>query len=218
MGRPEHGVGHAAHEEGHPGPPPADGRQEFRELWPRGDGRRDQREHLPQTARNQIEQPQTLGPLVDPQALCQAHRGHGQADPVPIREDPQQDQLPEPVEPLGRAGVALVHGQPKGLDQPPVLHARRTRRLAGPAIQAEIQVAPKPPGDAQLAFGDQAHQVDSAAGAVVFVAQLGVRRARGRAQPAVHALEEQAVLDPLPGIFAARSAGVWLVVGAHGLR
>ena len=51
----------------------------------------------------------------------------------------------------------------------------------------------------QPAVADRPHQIDAAAGAVVLVARFDVRRARGRAQAAVDAVEKQLVVDRRAG-------------------
>src|SRR5207248_2447131 len=71
------------------------------------------------------------------------------------------------------------------LDDPAVLDPRRTGRLAGPAVQAELQVLADARPHLEPAVGDRAHQVDPAARTVILVAGLEVRRTARRAQTAM---------------------------------
>ncbi len=102
------------------------------------------------------------------------------------------------MEPVGRFGLAfgrLLHRHAERLDQLAVLHARGTGRLAGAAVEAQLQVPAHFAGQLQAAIGHRAHQIDAAARAVVLVPQLHIRRAAGRAQAAVDAIEKQLVVD-----------------------
>ncbi len=69
MGVAEHGVGHAADEEGHAGPPPPDAGEKPREPGAvRHDGP-DERRHASQPAGNEPKQAQPLGEVIKPHAL-----------------------------------------------------------------------------------------------------------------------------------------------------
>ena len=202
----EHGVGHAADEERHPGAAAADGRQELRQLRARLDRRRHQRDHLPQPAGDELQQAQPLGEAVEAQPLREPHRRHGQPNPVGVGKQLEQDDLAEPVV-ASSASVSfcVLHRQAERLDQPAVVHARGAGRLARPAVEAQLQMPLERPVGFEPAVGHQPHQVDPAARAVVLVAQFGVRRARRRTQAAVDAVEKQVVVDG-----AARAATVRL--------
>ena len=93
-----------------------------------------------------------------------------------------------------------VHRHAERLDELAVLHAGRAGGFAGAAIEAQLQMAANAVVELQLAVGDPAHQVDAAARAVVLVAQLDVRRARGGTQAAVDAVQKQLVVERGAGI------------------
>lgn len=110
--------------------------------------------------------------------------------------------------------VLLLDFDTERFDQPAILHARRAGRFAAPAVEAEIQMSADLVGQFQPAVGDRPHQIDSPARAVVFVAGLQIRRARGGAQTAVDAVQEPFVVDRLPQVVgvARRLIGGW---GCH---
>ena len=62
----------------------------------------------------------------------------------------------------------------------------------------------------ELSVGDTAHQINATARAFVFVARLDVRRACRRAQPAMHAVEQQLVVERGAGIGGTH---VFLMIG-----
>ena len=68
-------------------------------------------------------------------------------------------------------------------------------RLAGAAVEAEVQVIADLGAHRQPAVGHGAHQVDPAARAIVLVASLDVGRAARRAEAAVDAVLVEAVVD-----------------------
>ena len=108
-----------------------------------------------------------------------------------------QDQLLQQARPVVRGGRS-GHRDLERLDDLAVLHAGGAGRLAGPAVEAEVEVLADPLGHGEAAVGDAAHQVNAAARAVVLVAGLDVGRAGGRAEAAMDAVLEEAVVD-LPG-------------------
>src|SRR5262249_58506633 len=91
----------------------------------------------------------------------------------------------------GRAGAGQVFLV--GAEAPAVLHAGGAGRLAGPALQAQVEVFAPLGGQLGAAVGARPPQVDAAAGAVVLVAGLDVGRAGGQAQTAVDGGAERLV-------------------------
>src|SRR5262249_44040822 len=81
-----------------------------------------------------------------------------------------------------------------------VLYAGRAGRLAGPAVEAQVEVAADVGVQVELAVGDGAHQVNAAARAVGLVAQLDVGGTGGGAEAAVDAGEEQRVVDAVAAL------------------
>ena len=79
------------------------------------------------------------------------------------------------------ARLQLGHECAERLDQFAVLHAGRAGRLAGPAIEAEIEVLLDRVVEFELAVDHVAHQVNAAARAIGLVAGFDVGRTRGRA-------------------------------------
>ena len=92
----------------------------------------------------------------------------------------------------------LLDEAPPDVDEPPVLHARRTCRLACAAREAAIEVQLRALRD-RRALEHLLHEVDAPARTVELVAQQVVRRACGEAEAAVHALAQDRV-----GLEAAR--------------
>ena len=71
------------------------------------------------------------------------------------------------------------------------MHARRTGRLARPAIEASEHVLHKRIRDLRAAFVVRAHQIDASARRIHLAAEYAVRRTRGQTQTAVNAVEIQ---------------------------
>ena len=80
-------------------------------------------------------------------------------------------------------------------DQPTVLHSRGTGGLTASAVQTEVQMPCDRLSQLQPTVDDGSHQVNAAAGTIVFVAGLQIGGACRRAQPAVNAVEEEIVVD-----------------------
>ena len=78
------------------------------------------------------------------------------------------------------------------VDQPAVLHARRTRRLAAAAGEAAVEMQLRLRGD-RRALEHLLDQVDAPARAVELVAEQLVRRAGRRAEAAMHARAQDGV-------------------------
>ena len=138
-----------------------------------------------------FEQPQPLGGAEHAQPLQQPHGPQQPPHALGVGEQPEQDQLAEPVERRSIRAVGLLDRQAERLDQPAVADARGAGRFARAAIEAQFQVAAHRGRSAAAAFGHQPHQLDAAARAVVLVAQLGVGRASRRAQSAVDARRQE---------------------------
>ena len=86
MGRAEHGVGHAADEERHPGPLPPHGRQKLRQPRAQFDRRRQQRNHAAQPAGNQLHRPIRSAKSNSPMLLHKPHRHEQLVHPIGIGE------------------------------------------------------------------------------------------------------------------------------------
>ena len=71
-------------------------------------------------------------------------------------------------------------------NQPAILHARRTRRFASAAREAEIQMLDVGRIDLRFARRHLHHLIDAAARRIHLDAQLAIRRAVVQAQAAVH--------------------------------
>ena len=96
----------------------------------------------------------------------------------------------EPLEYAGllAAGRGALERDFEGLDDLAVLNSRGTCRFARAAIKAELEMPPHTGSNLQATVGNRAHQVNSSARAVIFVARLNVGRTARRAEPAVDAL------------------------------
>src|SRR6185437_3357071 len=88
-----------------------------------------------------------------------------------------------------RASDAIIDELAADIDEAPVANARRTRRLATAAGEATIEVELRPGGHFG-AFERLLDEVDAPARPVQLVAEQLVRRARRRAEAAVHARAE----------------------------
>ena len=96
-----------------------------------------------------------------------------------------------------------------------VLHAGRTGRLAGPALQAQIEMLPHLVGQFGSAVGDGPPQIDAAARTVVLVAGFDVGWTRTQTQTAVNAVHEQLVVDVAPELGERRSRPArWFAAGS----
>ena len=131
----------------------------------------------------------------------------------------EQQELLKHIE-RGRNRLPFAHVGAKGLDQFAILHTGRARRFASPAVQAEIEVATNLiiQGKSPVRYG--AHQIDAAARAVRFGAQLDISGTGGGAQATVNAVEEQFVIDARGSAFRhLRRRNRWRRIGhrRHGL-
>ncbi len=208
VGLGEHGVGHAPQEERDPGPPRADRREDGREPRSRARQRREHRLQPPEGWREELGQANPVGEVDRPEPLEQPGRRQGQLDPAGEGEQVVEDQpLEDPGPVAGRCRG--VEGDLEGLDDLAVLDPRRAGGLAGPAVEAEVEVLPDLGRGANPPISDRPHQVDPAPGAVVLVGRLDIRRAARGAEPAVDAVLIQAIgnLRGQPGQVDARPAG-----------
>ena len=89
----------------------------------------------------------------------------------------------------------MFHPNAKWLDQLPILNSRGARRLAGPAIEAKFKMTSNAVIQLELAIGDTAHEINPPARALVLIARFDVRRAGRGAQSAMHAIEQQLVIE-----------------------
>src|SRR5262245_9809181 len=83
----------------------------------------------------------------------------------------------------------------KWFDELAVLHAGGTGGFTGPAIQAQIEVTAHLTIELKPAIGHGAHQVNSSARTVVFIAQLHIGGTSRGAQPTMNAIQEQFIID-----------------------
>ncbi len=137
-----------------------------------------------------LRQPIETGPL------CQSGWGQCEAGAQSGWENVQQQPALQPAERFHRTPrLELGHVLAERFDQFSVLNARWTRSLAGPAIQAEIEMILDRFIQFQLAVNDAAHQVNAAAWAIGFQPVLDVGRTSRRAKSAVDAVENEFVVD-----------------------
>src|SRR5262249_54635450 len=89
------------------------------------------------------------------------------------------------------AGLLVDDCLARRFEQRSVADSRRTCCFACAAAQAEIYVALEARGiGVEPAFGDCAHQEDSPARAVIFIAELLIGRAGGQAEPTMNAAQQ----------------------------
>ena len=131
----------AAGEQGDPRPPLALGRQHLRQpavvrLQPRQHVL-----HLPQRLRQQPEQAELARAAGRGRSVAAAGRAPGPSASRPrVRGQVEQHEPLQPRQRLRRRAV-LAMCDAERLDQLAVLHAGRTGRLAGPAVEAQVEVA-----------------------------------------------------------------------------
>jgi len=118
------------------------------------------------------------------------------------------------MEPIARLGlllaVLLLHGNAERLDQPAILHAGGARRFARAAIETQLQMPAHFRTQLQSTIGDSPHQVNATTWAIVFVAQLDIRRASGGTQPTMYTIEKSLVFD---GGLKVGRRGLWRLLG-----
>src|SRR5437660_4993212 len=89
----------------------------------------------------------------------------------------------------------LGHLNAKRLDKLAVLHARGARGFSCAAIEAQIEMAPYLIVERYPTIGDGSHEIDAPTRAIVLIAEFNVSGASRCAKPAMHAVEEQLVVD-----------------------
>ena len=151
----------------------------------------------------------------DAQPLQHPHGAKHVPQAVGVREQVQEDPAAEEVPAFFHAGVFGFDRLAERFDQPAVLHAGRTDRFARPAVEAQFEVPLHAVGQLGAAVGDQADELDPAAGTVVLVARLQVRGARRRAQPAMDAAEQLVVGDARGQVVVSRLVRVVWAIGVH---
>ncbi len=125
-------------------------------------------------------------------SACANRAGARAAHTARIGKQPEQDPAMKPIVLGRRIEPDLLHRHAEGLDQLAILHARWAGRFAAAAIQAQLQMPPHIVRQRQPAVGHAAHQIDSPARAVVFVAGLQIRGTRRSAKPAMDAIQKPA--------------------------
>ena len=121
-------------------------------------------------------------------ALAERHQVEEGAQPAPLRNNVAQSEALQPA----RRSVAesgLLHPRACLLQQRPVAHARRARRIARAAAEAQERLLHDHVAQRDLPLRQAPHQVDAAARGRGLAACLEVGGAGGQAQPAVHAVE-----------------------------
>src|SRR5207245_1863405 len=117
----------------------------------------------------------------------------------PIRKGKQavENEAVKPVAVLRLAGLrlGLFLRRAEWLDQPSVPDARGTGGFTSAAVEAQVEMFFDFARQFQPAVNDRSHQINPAAGAVVFVSRFKIRRTGRRTQPAVYAVEERFVVD-----------------------
>ena len=110
----------------------------------------------------------------------------------------------------------------KRLNQFAILDAGRARRFARPAVEAQVEMVMNLVIQLQAAVGNGAHEVDAAARAIRFEAKLEVCRASRGAQAAMHAIQEQLIVDAgllrLGGVHRRQRRSTWFSGDAHVAR
>ena len=163
---------HAAGEEADPRVPGSDGRGQCGDLA------------VPTPARGNLdERPQPLRHRRGPADRRQPKHG---AHSVGVGEETEEEPAHEPVS--RRSLELLLDRRSRALDQPVVAHAGRTRRDAGHAAQAAVEVLRDRRVERDRAVEARVHQVDPTTRRVHLLVPQHVRRAGRQAEPAVDAV------------------------------
>jgi hypothetical protein len=194
--RPEE-LGHeAAREERHPTPPGSfGGDHERRAEWVRQRrqhalGPRQRRQEPQQAARSQ----QALQSASLIEAKCSGCRAQH-----PGRADQMAQDQPLKESRRTRARAACVDLGTHALDQIPIAHARRTRRLAGTTGEAEVGLLYHLRIQGDATFGNATHEVDPPAGRAGLASGLLIGGAVRQAESAVYAVQGGRVVDQARG-------------------
>ena len=150
-----------------------------------------------ESLRQQPQQAEFLHEPLHPARLVDAQRAADGAKQPRACEDPAQHHAADPV-PLFRVQDSRAFDvRARLLKHPRVVHARRARRLAREAAEAEIHLVAKRLGEIEPPLGDIPHELDASARAVLFELRRVVSRARRQAQAAMDALREHAEIEIL---------------------
>ena len=101
----------------------------------------------------------------------------------------------------------------KRLDQLAILNTGRASRLAGAAVQAQIEMASHFVVAIQPAIGDRSHQIDSTTRTIVLVPKLDIRRTGCGAKSTMDAIQKQVVVNTRARICFRIGVGGCLVHG-----
>ena len=109
---------------------------------------------------------------------------------IRIGKHPVHDKAVEPAfgSIVAATGFGFLHVDAERFDQAAVLDTGGTGSLAAAAIEAQVQVPLDCIRHFQPTVGHRSHQIDAAAGAVIFVACFQIRWAGRRAESAVDAI------------------------------
>ena len=176
---------HAPGDDGHAAARLAAGRQVLRQAGLVGHAL-EQRVHRgqPRKAGQQAAAPDQA--LQSPAPIATGQAQHG-TEPIGMRQDPEEERR-QPA--LAHRPPAPLHLAPRDLEQRSELHAGRTRRLARPAAETEIEMTRVGRRRLQPALRHRAHQVQAAARRVHLLAEDAIGGALRQADAAVHARAE----------------------------
>ena len=133
------------------------------------------------------EQPQNA------EALQHQQRAQQHAQPLRMREDPRDQRAPPAIE--QRPPVMLLDKRARCFDEVAVAHARRAGRLAGPAPEAQIEMARDVGRHPDGAVLQRLHEIDPPARRIHLGTELAVGRAGAQTEAAMDAVEKLLVLD-----------------------
>ena len=91
--------------------------------------------------------------------------------------------------------VLLLNLSAGTLDNFSVLHAGWARSFARSAVEAKVEMAPDLLVQRDTPVGDGPHEINTAAWAIVLIAQLDVSGARGGAKTAMNAIQKEFIVD-----------------------
>src|SRR5215470_19038788 len=114
-----------------------------------------------------------------------------------------------------RRAALVLDIAPRGLQQRAERHSGRTRGLARAATETEIEMPNVGVGNVEPPFGDGAHEVDTAARRVHFLAENAIGGTGRQADPAVHAGSNRINCS---GVREAGFSPGWPVQDGHRLR
>jgi hypothetical protein len=150
--------------------------------------------------------------FVEPESLHEACGKEREFESATIWEQAIEDVAVEPVFAGGRGlrcGVCwngcgagsrtarVLHFNAEGFEEPAVLNTAGAGCFAAAAIETGVEVPADGLGERQSAVDDGAHEIDAAAGAVIFIPGFDVCGTGGCAKAAVDAVEKAFVGDRL---------------------